>query len=384
MGSMALVRHPDRNTRNDSNGNESRIEHPLLEICLTSSKGLGLFAKQDIKRGTRILSERPLIVLSSEDIANYSSLKQRLDDLTTVEHALYYDLSDNKELTDDEVRSRIRQVAVESGKFRRRPDGLNIFVQTGTKAHTTFKTNATSMASDRGYSIFPLYSRINHSCRPNVHASYNASLGTHTVHAIRDVQAGEELLVSYIDCAQPTQKRTEDLEKHGVDCWCEVCKRSPAAKQSERRRHLIFDLKRGLSAYDGNHVKGRRTPDRLIPHNPTEAVAAAENLVQLLCEDGLEGMDLAFAYRIASKYSLQLGMVEKAKTYAVEEAEVELHCLGTETGHLKDGNAEAWLKRIRWTAEKDAVKIRMCEKRGMKEAKKAEKKADKKAKKGAR
>jgi hypothetical protein len=52
----------------------SAVDPPLLELCLTSNKGLGLFAKQDIERGTCILSEASLIVLPSRDNVSYHEL----------------------------------------------------------------------------------------------------------------------------------------------------------------------------------------------------------------------------------------------------------------------------------------------------------------------
>ena len=247
-----------------------------------------------------------------------------------------------------------------------------------------FYTNAADIGPEKGSAIFELYSRINHSCTPNVHASYNHPLDRHTLHAIRDISEGEEILTSYIDCAKPLDKRAEALEEKGIDCSCSVCTRGAVAFQSNKRRKKLHDFTRGLQGYDGKtDSSAQRVPVSLVPRNPSEALAMAENSITLLREEGLLGMSLASTYRHCSKYALQLGMVEKAKAYAKKELEVERYCLGMETEYLNDGrkggNADSWLKQIEWIAEKDRVKIRMCEKRCQKEQKKVEKKAAKKS-----
>ena len=48
--------------------------------------------------------------------------------------------------------------------------------------------------------VFVTASRLNHSCVPNVHHSYNPTLKSATVYAIRDIEPNEELLTSYIVC----------------------------------------------------------------------------------------------------------------------------------------------------------------------------------------
>ena len=68
------------------------VDHPLLELCLTSNKGFGLFATQDIKRGTCILSEAPLIVLPSRDKVSYHDLQARLAALGPSKRDVFHSL----------------------------------------------------------------------------------------------------------------------------------------------------------------------------------------------------------------------------------------------------------------------------------------------------
>ena len=72
--------------------------------------------------------------------------------------------------------------------------------------------------------------------------------------------------------------------------------------------------------------------------------------------------------------------------YARKELEVQRYCLGTETAHMEEGmeGAEFWIHHLESVAEKDRVRIAMCQKRTKKEDKKAEKKAAKRAAKSGR
>jgi hypothetical protein len=157
---------------------------------------------------------------------------------------------------------------------------------------------------------------------------------------------------------------------------------------SEKRRRQIATIRAGLATYDGAASPGAEKPD-VVPTDPNLALNMAEAAIELMRTEQLANMHLAKLHRQASKYSLQRGMVDKARSHAQKEAQVERLCLGTETEYLNagqgDGNAATWANEIDRIAEKDRVKIRLCEKRGVKDKKKAQKKAEKKAgKKGRR
>ena len=156
-------------------------------------------------------------------------------------------------------------------------------------------------------------------------------------------------------------------------------------------RHSIDQDKRSLAVYDGTApTKGTkeyrewRKPG-IVLTDPNMALTTAEFAICLMREESLIDMSLARLHRLASKYSLQLGEVDKAKSHAMHEAEAEKMCLGTETAYLDEkalteggGNAAAWTREIERIVEREGVKIRMCQKRVLKANKKAEKKAAKK------
>lgn len=80
-------------------------------------------------------------------------------------------------------------------------------------------------AEGSGTAVYMLPSLANHECDPNVHASW--ALGgdaTLTLSARRDVAAGEELRITYIDSASPAAQRQEELRfAYGFACRCAAC-----------------------------------------------------------------------------------------------------------------------------------------------------------------
>ncbi|KAJ3412583.1 SET and MYND domain-containing protein 3 [Chytridiales sp. JEL 0842] len=79
------------------------------------------------------------------------------------------------------------------------------------------------MGPNLGECLYPLGGLVNHSCRPNVVAIY---LGrTQNFVAVRDLEAGEEVTVSYIDVMSGLGDKRRGVlhEAYGFTCLCERC-----------------------------------------------------------------------------------------------------------------------------------------------------------------
>ena len=85
--------------------------------------------------------------------------------------------------------------------------------------------------------VFLVASRINHSCRPNAHAVFDADL-TATVRVVRRVAAGEEITVSYGPTTDSTPERAERRRRlgasHAFECACAACDDDGAERSDER------------------------------------------------------------------------------------------------------------------------------------------------------
>jgi hypothetical protein len=75
------------------------------------------------------------------------------------------------------------------------------------------------------------------------------------MHAVREVQAGSELTISYLDVlASKSERKLDGMERYGFICACEVCT-LPAHKlnTSDKRRKQITESQTVLQ--DGLFIK---------------------------------------------------------------------------------------------------------------------------------
>ncbi|KAF9343820.1 hypothetical protein BGX26_005171, partial [Mortierella sp. AD094] len=131
-------------------------------------KGRGMFATQDIKRGTCVISEAPLVFVSP-NIPKPKTL-MAVDAMskknTKYLHALHNIFSE-EEL----------------------PKDIGII-----------RTNALPLGEGAMEgAVYRAISRINHSCAPNVRHTWNLDTQKEYIHAIEDIAAGAEILTCYID-----------------------------------------------------------------------------------------------------------------------------------------------------------------------------------------
>lgn len=97
---------------------------------------------------------------------------------------------------------------------------------------------------------FPDVSRFNHDCRPNVAFRIDEKL-THHTHAVRDVPAGEELTLSYMNPFETHAVRQQHiLGSWGFQCTCQHCSMSEEGiRASDRRLFEIDELEAELGDF---------------------------------------------------------------------------------------------------------------------------------------
>ena len=110
--------HRRRTLRADTD--TDAVDHSLLELCLTSSKGLGLFAKKDIQAGACVLSETPLIVLPSRD-CSYHDLQLQLLRLQPHQLDLFHSLCANSASFSPAAKRSIEKSINSEARITKRP-----------------------------------------------------------------------------------------------------------------------------------------------------------------------------------------------------------------------------------------------------------------------
>ncbi|EFN50876.1 hypothetical protein CHLNCDRAFT_141673 [Chlorella variabilis] len=83
-----------------------------------------------------------------------------------------------------------------------------------------------------GNAFYALHSCFNHSCDPNAEAFKRDEDedGGAVILALRDIQAGEEVTLSYIDEEAPLEERRQQLADYGFRCACDKCQAEELAE----------------------------------------------------------------------------------------------------------------------------------------------------------
>jgi len=100
--------------------------------------------------------------------------------------------------------------------------------------------------------FFPLSSRINSSCVPNLHAHWNARKQHMEFRALRTIHQGEELCICYdvntlLYSKEDRRQRLHD--RYGFVCRCRICSRPLSTHNSDLLRSSHREIiKRGGSS----------------------------------------------------------------------------------------------------------------------------------------
>ena len=297
---------------------KSLMDLPLVLIQKVLGKGNGLVARLDIAKGQRILIEKPIFTISnfSPDSQLDSHIAGKLKSLSKSEQRQFLSLHNNF-------------------------PGKHVF-------SGIFKTNALPCGPDSVTGgVYPTICLINHSCLPNSHHSWNSDAKCETVHAIRDIKAGEEITISY-DTGGPSDFRQEHLRaSFGFSCNCSICSLpSLELQNSDTRRRQIQHLDNAI----GNS-------DRVM-NRPDECLADCRSLSRILEEEyrGSAIVLVARLYYDAFQISITHGDQARAKIFAQRGYEMRVICEGEDspetqkmkglmdkpTGHRNFGASQRW------------------------------------------
>ncbi|CAP62077.1 uncharacterized protein PODANS_5_450 [Podospora anserina S mat+] len=251
-------------------------------------KGKGLIATSKIPKGTRILSEAPLFQVSSVEI--------RPDVL----EALI--VSELHHLTKDQKRAYVSLRNSYSKESGVRP----IF--------GIAKTNVLLFGTHEPEGgLFLEMSCMNHSCRPNTHYNWNNKTERLTIHALRDIQDGEELTVSYMTQTGPRVHRQKFLEDcFFFHCECELCGLSPgASEESDMRLLEIAAIEHELEDGNGTFYYAK-------------ALALLREIFAVFREEGIWDQSIPKVHVVAFQIACMYADERRAKIFAQRALDVRV------------------------------------------------------------
>jgi hypothetical protein len=260
----------------------SDLTYALQEV---TGKGKGLVATRKIPRGTRILCEEPIVrmpeaVLDSQTLL--ASIRRQVDALTPDQRRAFLSMH-------------------------------NIHADDAASRHLgIFRTNALPFGDDvREVGIFLDACRINHACDNNGQKSWNENIKRHTVHALRDIEKGQEITIYYLGVLMSREARQEALRrKFAFTCSCRLCSLPPdQSQESDRRLDEILKLD-GLIGRDG--LMG-------IVSAPLQILRHVDQQIRLYNEQGPDDNGLPRAFLDAAQIAIANGDLARARIF-VERA----------------------------------------------------------------
>ena len=278
-----LKEEEEQTMRDEEQSKDEHEDVVLYAIGSTSGRGIGFFAAVNIPRGTRIVSETPLITFEStndrltlskrEAKCSYNANFDRaFNSLTGSQLHAYYELHNTHENLDQEAKYGIRD------------------------------TNVFNLAGEK-HGILLTSSRINHSCAPNAEWHWNKLTKRLNVHAIQDIREGEEIFISYLPCDFSYEQRQDNLsDGYGFICRCSLCSLLPEDRMKRDENRAIVDaiIKK---------IKCCRAIETLD-------AGMLRELYYRLNEETCMQTDLSFLYAIASVYACCMGDATRAAIFS--------------------------------------------------------------------
>nr|POF15350.1 set domain-containing protein 5 [Quercus suber] len=274
--------------------------YPHLSVREVPDKGLGMVSRVKISKGSRIIAEKCLLSTEETSIkALEPSLWVEFDSLPNEKRSLYLSLCNSH--------PRISPMR-----------GI-------------FETNALPCGPDSDLrAVFFGISRINHSCAANCHYNWNPHREIGTIHAMRDIPAGEELTICYVERGKSKIRQKELKEAFGFDCGCELCDTyKPDVFCGDVKQELLQSLDRDID-----------DPEHVLNAVSAKCLADCLKYLKAFREEYLDiaSPDLARLYHYAFLISIANGDKARAAAFAGRAYEMRRACEGEdspETARMK-------------------------------------------------
>lgn len=267
----------------------------LVEVRSAGDLGKGVFAIQDVARGTRIICEAPLLVVqpaSTHEVVeeHIRAFCTALRDLPAEGFKILEELCCNHILPDvqkEQAQRLIHQWNEEHGVEK----GHKLNTRKLRRAYNRalmrffiFVANKMGMGCNCAYGegLFPLYSRINHSCSPNAVSTYNPIIERLIVHASRAIKAGEQVFIEYTNMTFKVKSLRQStlLQNWGFECQCKAC--TDPEEEALRAQMIELDMKVTLpEMYPEVLFVRTKDLEGVIP-TPQQALEANEEIAALL------------------------------------------------------------------------------------------------------
>jgi SET domain-containing protein len=300
----------------------------LYEIKSAGKKGLGVFAKVPINRGTTIMLEKPLIIfrngsyLPSSIIDAYDALptdsKEEFMTLVSV-----HNVKRSRYLLSAYESPPPEKLATQSAERQRM---WNMFeVRTSGKKSVLSRFYANAIVVKEGAAICMEASRINHSCVPNASYQWDEYADAMQIRITKDIPADTEITISYLDPCYDRKNRKEILAlSYDFKCNCIAC--GPMHEPSSFAANS-YDRRLRLSSFKGRDYTYEAGTGKEIRDIP--------NIIKAFEDEGLCVRQLGMAHKRLGELYMGYQMIREATKCFENALEVFMVCLGPQFEETK-------------------------------------------------
>ncbi|KAI1302032.1 hypothetical protein F5Y03DRAFT_362542 [Xylaria venustula] len=252
-------------------------------------KGKGLVANRKIVKGTRILSEEPIITVAHNEM-----------DSERLQISIYQQVASLNEQQQQAFLSM---------------HNIHPYEDAAERYLGIFKTNSlpAEAVGDKG-AIFLEACRINHACDNNAQKNWNEKIERHTVHALRDIDKGEEITITYLSPLKNRKARQKALqEKFGFTCLCHLCSLPPEQSQESDKR--LEEIHRLDVVIDQLGIEG-------LLVFPIRTLHYFHQQVHLYRDQGREDVGFAQAFVNAARLAIANSDLARGRIFAERAASV--------------------------------------------------------------
>ncbi len=258
-------------------------------------KGKGLVAIKKISKGTRILSEKPIITIRGNKL-----------NIEQLQISIYLQVAT---LSEHQQRAFLSM------------HNIHPYRDAAERYLGIFRTNSLPAKADGDEgAIFLEACRINHACDNNAQKSWNKKIKRHTVHALRDIDKGEEITITYLSPLKNRTARQKALqERFSFTCLCQLCSLLPEQNQESDRR--LEEIHRLDGVIDQLGTEG-------ILVSPLWTLRYFDQQVRLYNEQGREDIGFAQALVNAAQLAIANSDLARGRIFAERAASVWKTTLG--------------------------------------------------------
>ncbi|KAL1597895.1 hypothetical protein SLS60_008383 [Paraconiothyrium brasiliense] len=307
---------------------------PIYTVEDIPGKGKGLIATKDIAKGTRIISEKPIV-----------SISHSAGDIEQLHLSMHQQVNSLREAEKREFLSMTNIYPHENST----EDWFGIV-----------RTNALPMGPnlDAG-GVFLHACRINHACDSNATNFWNENINQLTIHAIRDIRRGEEITISYLSSLRNRRARQDELRQNfKFTCSCRLCSLPPdQSRDNDAKLDRIHEI------------------DRIIEQGGIEALVSAprrmlgyvEEQIQLWRDMSPNEVGLGRAYPDAFQIAIANGDVARARIFAEKVVALYLTTLGDDSPDVSQYKAlfrdpashEYYGMSMRWKTSMEEIPLEL-------------------------